>query len=511
LGNGQANRVTIGASADTDADGSIADETTATVTLGTNDDTVTGSASKDTVVLGSGSSYVALQGGDDTIQVSDADMDGFNTIDGGSGNDTIAIADDSGADAFIDNDFTGVTSVEALTFANNATTITIGAKGAAAGISSITGGTAADTFTLASLFTNNVTLSGGGGADSFVLTSYSGTASITGGSGVDTITLGSGNATIVGNDGADVVTLGAGDVNITFSDGSDDSAADVLIVTNGQLTAADVVVGGGGSDVIQTSGAVTFADSAFTYVSTVEVIDAATNDGALTATLGTLAQAAGLVTISGGDAVDSINISAYTASATVTGAAGADSIVGGSVADSIDGGTGNDTIRGGDGDDVLVGDAGADRFIFEATGADNGNDTITFVVADDFMNFGAFLPSGSFNSTVIEYNGTTDVDITNKVVLLAGANGSNAAVDQASEIAALIQGNGDAMYLTSGGKGIVIAGDDSAATGAQIYFVNDSLGANVGTIETDDVVLVGTLATFDLDTLTIANFIFTGP
>jgi hypothetical protein len=41
-----------------------------------------------------------------------------------------------------------------------------------------------------------------------------------------------------------------------------------------------------------------------------------------------------------------------------------------------------------------------------------------------------------------------------------------------------------------------------------IYYVNDSLGANVGTIEADDVVLVGTLPTFDLDTLTVANFLF---
>jgi hypothetical protein len=156
-----------------------------------------------------------------------------------------------------------------------------------------------------------------------------------------------------------------------------------------------------------------------------------------------------------------------------------------------------------------VGGNGADRFIFESTGALNGNDTITFVVADDFMNVSAFLPGGSFSATVIEHNGATDVDITNKVVMLAATDAGITEVDTAGKVAALIQGNGDAMFLTSGGKAIVIGGDDSAAgSSALIYFVNDSLGANVGTVEADDVVLVGTLATFDLNTLTIANFLF---
>jgi Ca2+-binding RTX toxin-like protein len=348
------------------------------------------------------------------------------------------------------------------------------------------------------------------------LADFTGTASITGGAEVDTIALGSGNATISAGDGADVITLGAGNVNINFTDGTDDAAADVLIVTNGQLTSSDTVAGGTGSDIIRTSGAVTFADAAFTNITAVEIIDAATNDGALTATLGALAQAAGVVTINGGDAVDTINISAYSASATVTGAAGADSIVGGSAADSIDGGAGADTIRGGDGDDVLVGGTEADVFVFESTGAANDNDTITFVVADDTLNFAAFLAGGSLGSTVATLAGSNDVDITNKVVLLssgttdANTDGLIDAVDTVTEIAALIQGNGDALYITSGGKGVVIAGDATTGTALEslIYFVNDGLGANVGTIEADDVVLVGTLLNIDVDSLTLPSFSF---
>ena len=63
------------------------------------------------------------------------------------------------------------------------------------------------------------------------------------------------------------------------------------------------------------------------------------------------------------------------------------------------------------------------------------------------------------------------------------------------------------MHLSSGGKAVVIGGDDSAATaGAVIAFVDDSVGANVGTFEADDVVIVGT-TTLDIDTLSAANFV----
>jgi hypothetical protein len=72
----------------------------------------------------------------------------------------------------------------------------------------------------------------------------------------------------------------------------------------------------------------------------------------------------------------------------------------------------------------------------------------------------------------------------------------------------LTQGAGNALHLSSGAKGIVIAGDDSAAGDtAYIYLIDDSVGANAGTIEADDVSIIGTIATFDLDTLTAAHFI----
>jgi Ca2+-binding RTX toxin-like protein len=349
----------------------VSDETTETVTLGTGNDTVTGSASIDTVVLNTGSPTLSLLGADDIVETTDANFDGFNVINGGAGSDTIHVIDDA---SIIDNDFTNITLVEALLAddASDNNTIVLGTLAAAAGISTITGGLGVDNITLGAGFTNNVTIVGGGDLDIYNLSAFTGTASITGGSVVDTITLGSGNATISAGDGADVITLGAGNVNATLGITADGADADILIITNGQLTSADTVAGASGSDILRTSGAVTLVDSAFTNITAVEIIDAATNDGALTVTLGALAQTAGVVTVNGGDAIDTINASAYTASLTVDGAAGNDTITGGSAADQITGGAGDDTIS------VLEPAAVVnviDTIIFDAA-ATNGVDTI---------------------------------------------------------------------------------------------------------------------------------------
>ena len=167
-------------------------------------------------------------------------------------------------------------------------------------------------------------------------------------------------------------------------------------------------------------------------------------------------------------------------------------------------------ITGGAGADTLIGGDGADVYNFSATGALNGADVfganIVAGAGGDVLAFGAFgLTAGSLNSTTAtEFNGTSDVQFANKVIFLASADNGVAATDTAAEVAALIEGAGDALALTSGGKGIIIAGDNSAATaGATIYFVDDTVDGVNGTISTADVVLVGTF-TLDIDTLTAA-------
>lgn len=220
--------------------------------------------------------------------------------------------------------------------------------------------------------------------------------------------------------------------------------------------------------------------------------------------------------------VTSVNAADAKGALTVTASATATSIVGSQVADAITGGGAADTIQGGKGDDVLSGGAGADTYVFESTGALNGNDTLTVVygAAGDKLQFKNFLSGGSVDqnggagSAIVAYasNGVSDVNITNKVVLLGDATGGGAvtAVDTAAEIAALIEGSGDVFSLTAGGKAIIVAGETSGANAVNyIYYVDDSLDGVSGTINTADVVLVGTTSgNMDLDTLTTSNFLF---
>jgi hypothetical protein len=103
------------------------------------------------------------------------------------------------------------------------------------------------------------------------------------------------------------------------------------------------------------------------------------------------------------------------------------------------------------------------------------------------------------------------VNVTNKVVLLNdAAGGVNTSVDTSAEIAALIQGAGNVFSLDSGGKAIIIAGDASGTNATSfVYFVDDSLDGNAGTVSAADVVKVAvTSANFDLDTITTNNILF---
>ena len=161
---------------------------------------------------------------------------------------------------------------------------------------------------------------------------------------------------------------------------------------------------------------------------------------------------------------------------------------------------------------ILGGGAGADTYVFASTAALNGIDVLAanFVVADDKLDFSAFLPGGSVynNAGVVEHNGSDDIVITNKLVHAATTNGAVTDLNTAAKIVAEVQGIGNAFEIGSGGKAIILAGDDSAATaGAQIWFIDDTLDGTNGTITATDVVQVATV-TLDIDTTTNANFVF---
>ena len=517
LADGVNNRVTIGASIDTgDAGTLLTDEFTSEVFLGTGNDTVTGSVSIDEVTLGSGSATLSLNTGADIINTTDANFDLNNTIGGGDGTDSIVFIDDSDADTVIDADFTNITSVENLVLDDNQnSTVTLNDKAKNAGIVNITSGTGADSFTLGALFTNTVTIAAGNGSNTFNLADFTGTATITGGSDVDT------------------VTLGANIVNLSLAAGDD-----VINISNGALTASDTIAAGADNDTFVTTNAVTLLDVAFTNVSGVDVLSAAANDFALTATLGTLASSAGIRTVNGGDANDTINMSAYTAAVTINGAAGDNTITAGAGDDTISSGAGADTITAGAGADTISSGAGADTITAGAgidtinagdgvdsiaLGADGSVDTITISSSssglDTISGFEAGAGGDVLDLSALE--GLVDIvqtgayatitsNFTDANVFIFDSTAINitAAANAIAATAAVgaVDGFGtgsstDTFGVNAGLYGGFIVIKDSANDNKVTVYYSDNLGAN-GT-ETAVAVLTGV----NILDLTAANFI----
>ena len=103
-----------------------------------------------------------------------------------------------------------------------------------------------------------------GGVSFSVVSTTSNT--VTGGSGADTITGGSGNDSISGGAGNDVITTGAGVDNIDAGAGNDM----VSISAQSNLTSADTIIGGDGTDTMRIFGST--SDGTFENVSGFEVV-----------------------------------------------------------------------------------------------------------------------------------------------------------------------------------------------------------------------------------------------
>ncbi len=322
----------------------------------------------------------------------------------------------------------------------------------------------------------NVDMSGVTGTFGADITARAAGSTITGTGNADVITGGAGNDTVIAQAGTgedDNVNTGGGNdiVSFTITAFADRDQA-------GNTGTYDFA--GGTADVVSFSDAGTIADADFARLTNVESVQLANGTNSLT--VGTAAAAAGILVLNGGTGVD-----------TITSGAAANTIIGGA------------------GADVLVGGGGADTYVFAATGALNGNDVFAANIVGgaggDILDFRAMGTFTLLSATATEHDGTANTAIANKVVLLASADGGVVAVDSAAEVAALIDGAGDAMELVSGGKAIIIAGDNSAATaGALIYLVDDTLGAVAGTISADDIVIIGN-ATLDIDTVLAANLL----
>jgi Ca2+-binding RTX toxin-like protein len=323
--------------------------------------TLTGGAGDDTIDGGGGADIIASGGGDDTVTYRGTE----NSIDGGSGTDTLVMAATGGTTAvnfsvvagadqttgdsiivknFENLDASALTTAISVTGSNSANTITTGSgddtvdgnggadiinAGAGNDIvaywgteTSIDGGTGTNTLLLRVTGTINLANADQTVGDLTSVVNFQNVdasglsvgASITGSSAVNVITGGSGGDSIDGNGGADIISAGGGNDGVVFHgtevsiDGG--SGGDTLILAAmGGITAVNFAVAAGAD---QTTG------------DTVSVTN-----------------------------FESLNASIATTALTVTGSSGGNNITTGSGNDTIDGGGGGDSISAGAGNDTV--------------------------------------------------------------------------------------------------------------------------------------------------------------
>lgn len=198
---------------------------------GADDDTISGGLGKDTVYAGdgndtwlaggtdSGTDTVYLEGGDDVAEVGYyTPADGLETLDGGDGNDTIAL-DGAAVDAF---DL-------GITLHDDGTATNIGFGTEVLNFENVRGNSGANQISGNSLDNE---LIGAGGQDT-----------LSGGAGSDTLDGGADNDTLDGGDGDDVLIGGAGADSQTGGAGND-----LFIIGSAADANGDVIVGGTGPD-----------------------------------------------------------------------------------------------------------------------------------------------------------------------------------------------------------------------------------------------------------------------
>lgn len=471
----------------------------------------------------------------ETVNVTSQKDSAGNTNDTSGGGITAASATKvalTGAGALVGGT---ITMAAAATFDANAYTGDLTATTFGASVKSYVGGSGKDQITLAAgdLKQGNTFAGGSGSSDTLIVTATQDQdAGILGLTGFETVTINAeaGNADLFKADFRNVTGL----TTLNVVDGGDtdsftlnrlDSAT---VLTFGATTGTVVTtINSGTSQSVGFSGNYTVGSLTLDSGTTSLTITSSDGNGTADEAGGVFSALSGTslatITLNGtdrtnlgtvGTTVTSINASTSTGGLTVTASATATSIVGSQAADTITGGGAADTIQGGKGGDTLSGGNGADSYVFEATAALNGSDTVTMIVADDILNFKNFLSGGSVDqnagagTAIVAYAAANnnDVNITNKVAVFD----TNGAALNAAGLVAEIQAAGNAFSLTSGGKAIVISGDASApGNAANIFFVDDTLDGVNGTVSATDVVIVGvTSANFDVDTLITTNFAF---
>lgn len=323
----------------------------------------------------------------------------------------------------------------------------------------------------------NIDASASTGNVSIASNAVTGVLTMTGGAGNDTLTAnGVAGTSLAGGAGNDVIRMGTADT---------------------QWDTSDSIAGGDGNDTIQAEGNSTVVDADFTNVTGIEKLASGSTAGnTLTATLSTLAKAAGVVSVVGGTGTDSVTFqSAYDATTVdvTLGNGGDDTVtVDGTTATLIvreteTGLTANDNLTGGSGtsDELVVtgdgGNASLDNSFLAFEKITVGNDiaAVSVTLTDNasiasgknMTVNAAAMTSGSFGFTFVA---ASEAD--GKVSVTGGA-GSDA-----------ITLNTTATADTSGASVSGGAGNDTLTMSSQAFTSADTI---VGGTGNDTIVIDG--------------------
>ena len=230
----------------------IVGSTTATSSLigGAANDTITGGSDNDTLTGGGGADSLVGDGGNDLFLFLDTEFGSDSTVSGGEDTDTIQL---TSAASVVDAEFTNVSSVERLVLGNFTNSVTLNDLAAAAGISSVIGGTGNDTLTIGddpegSTITG-IHFSSADGNDTFSI----GGLTVTG-----TLSLAGAGDTIQISDGGNISSLNSGGVttaeNIVLDgNGKGSGLGSEITMTVTQHNAFSTIVGVGSADKITLS------------------------------------------------------------------------------------------------------------------------------------------------------------------------------------------------------------------------------------------------------------------
>ncbi len=383
VGAGQTFRIdahALGGTRNFNFDGSAELDGSFSILGGSGNDTIAGGANDDSFTPGKRNDVVHGGGGNDTFVFNTGELTAADTIDGGTGFDTVRLSGSYGHAVHLTA--TTLTNMEKMLFAPAGSYNIISHDATVgAGLTLTVDGSAL-------LSTDALTFNGAAETDgSFTMTGGAGKDTLTGGAGNDTLTGNDGADTLDGGAGADTLDGGAGDDHITAGSGADSvvaGAGNDTITLGANLDTADSIDGGSGNDTVILNGdyAAGFTFNAANLQS-VETLILQTGHGYTLATIDANVAAGQRLTVNG-SALSASNVLSFDGTAeadgkfTLTGGGAADLLVGGAGSDILNGGAGNDTLKGGAGNDTISGGAGGDTIL---TGT--GHDVLSYAAVSE--------------------------------------------------------------------------------------------------------------------------------